>query len=991
MAALYSHYCARGDEGGVTGTVRCPTLPSHFKYDVHDVASTFKRFLAGVPGGILGSVALFDAFVSIQNQLHTDPNLPARKTTQIRSRLIALAIATLKSQYRRELICAVFGLLSMIGHAAEANNKNEYGESLPTSDLMGYGPLGIVFGPLLIGDLLEDYDLRLPNPFSGLIVLPTTPPKSRKERQKEKQKSNTSSHDTMSIASHMDKIKIVNGITEMLIIHWRDVVSCMRISQALRVIGRSRNLTQDGSKRQFLGPSASDAFVPHIWDNGKALSKTIHKILSTAPTGYVCHPSVGKHVYTNTSIPTGCDDHFESTFSDQSLADSNGILLPKKRRSKSQPVLRKRLSGTKSMSTLSKTVEERVSEVSGEPASMNASSYEIKSPAVRLDDESYSKANGLLSIVTSNQSTAGGDIITKGKSRPQIRSRTGRNQNRVRLLPRKQSTRSLPEKYALKREVHSSLTRSFSPDVTSGEATLQVSERREMYRSELSEPEVCSSLSDRRPILPGQCSSLSIGSTSLRPIPKPLVAMGAAMDHLNKVSPQEDLASLADLAGVLLRESEESKTRPRDISIRHIESDQERSVAEAFSRNSVSRSEESCASSSSSMRKLFPARRTSISKGHARSGSDSSPCSIFVSRRRKGTRKSNSNMARDKLLDSRTTNYEASKLSARGNDSATKASDSVYKTGPAKTAVKHRDIHNPIQASPLGTVKALVAKFSLGTSSLPVASPGTKASVADGPVNQESPRGGIVSPYTRNPPSIRSRRSAVSDKPAKEVHSPSKVDLDLDSPKNRRIPVSQKQFWSSPNNKLSSHIARRSREGIISLTGVPSDDTRRQCGPPDYSISPDPSVKASKPIKKASTPQLRVPNNQAACKHPASAPESENPKKPWIATRNNSELHGQIQTLQQQLAAKTEETRHLRQQLEVRSHPDVGMLAENLMEARVEIQFWKSRAELYEKQVGIMRKTSSRTISGQSEGCSAKAAGRLDQSNINYSEDEDVI
>jgi hypothetical protein len=67
------------------------------------------------------------------------------------------------------------------------------------------------------------------------------------------------------------------------------------------------------------------------------------------------------------------------------------------------------------------------------------------------------------------------------------------------------------------------------------------------------------------------------------------------------------------------------------------------------------------------------------------------------------------------------------------------------------------------------------------------------------------------------------------------------------------------------------------------------------------------------------------------------------------------------------------------------------MLAENLMEARVEIQFWKSRAELYEKQVEIMRKTSSRTISGQSEGCFAKAAGRLDQSNINYSEDEDVI
>lgn len=294
---MYDHYCARGDEEGVTGTVRCPTLPSHLKYDVHDVASAFKRFLAGVPGGILGSLALFNAFVSIQNQLHTDPKLPARYAKQIRPRLIALAIATLKSQYRRELICAVFGLLCMIGHAAETNNKNDYGESLPGSNLMGYGPLGIVFGPLLIGDLLEDYDLRLPNPFSGLIVLPTTPPKSRKERQKDKQKSNNSSHDTMSIATHMDKVKVVNGITEMLIIHWQDAVSCMRTSQSLRVIRKNKNLTQDGSKCQFLRPSASYAFVPHIWDNGKAISKIQSTKSSPAPRAYVCYSSIGKYVY----------------------------------------------------------------------------------------------------------------------------------------------------------------------------------------------------------------------------------------------------------------------------------------------------------------------------------------------------------------------------------------------------------------------------------------------------------------------------------------------------------------------------------------------------------------------------------------------------------------------------------------------------------------------------------------------------------------------
>lgn len=277
VAALYKHYCAHGDEGDIAGTVRCPTLPQHIKYDVHDVASAFKRFLSGVPGGIIGSRALFDTFVSIQHQLRTEPELPAKKRDQIRSRLIALAIATVKSQYRRELICAVFGLLSMIGQAAESKSKGEEGESIQASDLMSYGPLGIVFGPLLIGDLLGDYTLRLPNPYGGLIVLPITPPKSRKEKQNERQKSNKSSHDTASFNTHIDKIKIVNDITEMLIVHWQDVVRIIKISQALRVVGKTRNVTVDVPKRPLLRASASEAFARDRWDYGKSLCGNLYR------------------------------------------------------------------------------------------------------------------------------------------------------------------------------------------------------------------------------------------------------------------------------------------------------------------------------------------------------------------------------------------------------------------------------------------------------------------------------------------------------------------------------------------------------------------------------------------------------------------------------------------------------------------------------------------------------------------------------------------
>lgn len=105
VAALYNHYCALdGDGEMVAGTVHCPTLPVHIKCDVHDVASAFKRFISGLPGGILGSLPLFHVLVSIQNQLDGSPELTRTKQSKIRARLIALAILTLKSKYRYDMI-----------------------------------------------------------------------------------------------------------------------------------------------------------------------------------------------------------------------------------------------------------------------------------------------------------------------------------------------------------------------------------------------------------------------------------------------------------------------------------------------------------------------------------------------------------------------------------------------------------------------------------------------------------------------------------------------------------------------------------------------------------------------------------------------------------------------------------------------------------------------------------------------------------------------
>ncbi|KAI5924708.1 hypothetical protein F4810DRAFT_115279 [Camillea tinctor] len=255
--ALYDYYCTDKDADAISSTTRCPTLPTHIKCGVHDIASTFKRFLAGLPGGILGSLSLFDALVAIYSQFHGDPEQNRTKESQLRARLIALAIGTVKSRYQRELICSVFGLLCLAGRAAEnAPREDDDGRPLPTADLMGYNALGIVFGPLLIGGLINSYSMKVADPSTGLVLLPVTPPRSRKDRRHKKAKSQTE----LAVTSlSVDKIHIANGITEMLITNWRDVVRHMRNLGSLKVkrdSGDIRYRVNRGTVRS----SASDSF-----------------------------------------------------------------------------------------------------------------------------------------------------------------------------------------------------------------------------------------------------------------------------------------------------------------------------------------------------------------------------------------------------------------------------------------------------------------------------------------------------------------------------------------------------------------------------------------------------------------------------------------------------------------------------------------------------------------------------------------------------------
>jgi len=250
---------------------------------VHDVASAFKKFLAGLPGGILGKAWIFETTISIYSHLDAAAEHTRTKQSRIRARLIALTVASIASRHQRELISAVFGLLSMIGRAAEtAQREDEHGRPLPTSDLMGYGALGVVFGPLLIVDLLDSYDLRPVGPHGCFTLTQQVRPKPVKAKHKK----NKGTDESVTARQGAEKIRIVNSITEMLITHWRDVVRHMKNLGALGSFKESRSYTRrDG--RAPLRPSASESFAirkPPDWDAEKISIRHIERGRSPTPS-----------------------------------------------------------------------------------------------------------------------------------------------------------------------------------------------------------------------------------------------------------------------------------------------------------------------------------------------------------------------------------------------------------------------------------------------------------------------------------------------------------------------------------------------------------------------------------------------------------------------------------------------------------------------------------------------------------------------------------
>lgn len=162
---------------------------------VLSIAWVFKALLAGIPDGILGSEALYQALVDISYgrtprlSSEGEPRRPGSclegLTTweNVKTKAIALAMLALTSKMHLELICGVFGLFAVLLHETQREVENEWVTKVRTREqrpswaagLLDVNRVSRMLGPLLTNR--EEYDAyesqcgRVPSLLTGERVV----------------------------------------------------------------------------------------------------------------------------------------------------------------------------------------------------------------------------------------------------------------------------------------------------------------------------------------------------------------------------------------------------------------------------------------------------------------------------------------------------------------------------------------------------------------------------------------------------------------------------------------------------------------------------------------------------------------------------------------------------------------------------------------------------------------------------------------------------
>ena len=227
MNALFDHYTQqvrqrRYVHRGLQDNIGSGILPAHIRCDAHDIASLFKRYLIKLPGGILGSARVYLALKDIHENLKPDPRFPVQTGFQKQAIMIAICISSITSPYRVKLICAVFGLLALVGRAT-VKAEDQVGKDVkdPRSELMTYRALGVCFGPALLGDMAEALKQEVAAEDSNLDVLPEEP--------------GSMSHYQVLLDQAQEMAKAHARIVETIILRWKMVSCCLKTMGTIQV------------------------------------------------------------------------------------------------------------------------------------------------------------------------------------------------------------------------------------------------------------------------------------------------------------------------------------------------------------------------------------------------------------------------------------------------------------------------------------------------------------------------------------------------------------------------------------------------------------------------------------------------------------------------------------------------------------------------------------------------------------------------------------
>ena len=230
---FYDHQFANADAGSpskVEQTVGSGLLPSYIEHTVPDVASFFKKVLIDLPGGLLGSVELFEALRNITMNVEHDHDLSELELASLKAKMIALAISSVTSDYRLYLIQAVLGLVSYLGHEAQKvqAETSSADEDQPASELMNYRSLGVVMGPLLLGNLTDRAVHGGPEGHGGDPRTPLEPDSGKKFRKHKRKHSDLKLDQNATLAASVDRANRTAVVMQQLLSLWPKVVKQLR-------------------------------------------------------------------------------------------------------------------------------------------------------------------------------------------------------------------------------------------------------------------------------------------------------------------------------------------------------------------------------------------------------------------------------------------------------------------------------------------------------------------------------------------------------------------------------------------------------------------------------------------------------------------------------------------------------------------------------------------------------------------------------------------